>query len=44
MSRSFFDAHPREFFDFYFDRMVFRDARPNACHRKLAELGSGRHR
>lgn len=38
VSRSFFDAHPREFFDFYFDRMVFRDARPNACHRKLAEL------
>lgn len=38
VSRSFFDAHPREFFDFYFDRMVFRDAQPNACHRKLAEL------
>lgn len=38
VSRSFFDAHPREFFDFYFDRMVFRDARPNVCHRKLAEL------
>ena len=41
VSRSFFDAHPREFFDFYFDRMVFRDARPNACHRKLAELEAG---
>lgn len=38
VSRSFFDAYPREFFDFYFDCMVFRDAQPNACHRKLAEL------
>lgn len=38
VSRSFFDAHPQQFFEFYFDRMIFQDASPNACHRKLAEL------
>ena len=38
VSRSFFDAHPREFFDFYCDRMLALDAEPNAAHRKLAEL------
>lgn len=38
VSRSFFDAHPREFFDFYFRSMVFPDAQPNQAHRKLAEL------
>ena len=38
VSRSFFDAHPREFFDFYCGRMLALDAEPNAAHRKLAEL------
>ena len=38
VSRSFFDAHLREFFDFYCDRMLALDAAPNAAHRKLAEL------
>lgn len=38
VSRSFFDTHPREFFDFYFSRMLFLDAQPNQAHRKLAEL------
>ncbi len=38
VSRSFFDAHPKEFFDFYFGSMVFPDAQPNQAHRKLAEL------
>ncbi|WP_302961439.1 NAD-dependent protein deacylase [uncultured Adlercreutzia sp.] len=38
VSRSFFDAHPREFYDFYCDRMLALDAEPNAAHRKLAEL------
>ncbi|MCI8469631.1 MAG: NAD-dependent protein deacylase [Eggerthellaceae bacterium] len=38
VSRSFFDAHPRAFFDFYFDHMVHPAARPNAAHRALAEL------
>ena len=38
VSHSFFEDHPREFFDFYFDRMIASDARPNAAHRKLAQL------
>ncbi len=38
VSRSFFDAHPREFFEFYFDRMVARDAQPNRAHLSLAAL------
>ncbi|MBX9032810.1 NAD-dependent protein deacylase [Gordonibacter massiliensis (ex Traore et al. 2017)] len=38
ISRSFFDAHPREFFDFYCDRMLALDAQPNQAHRKLAQL------
>lgn len=38
ISRSFFDAHPSEFFDFYCDRMLALDAQPNRAHRKLAEL------
>lgn len=38
VSRSFFEEHPAEFFEFYFDRMVFSDAQPNAAHLKLAEL------
>lgn len=38
VSRSFFEAHPREFYDFYCDRMIALDAQPNQAHRKLAEL------
>lgn len=38
VSRSFFDAHPCEFYNFYCDRMLALDAKPNAAHRKLAEL------
>ena len=38
ISCSFFDAHPKEFFDFYFDHMVAIDAQPNRAHRKLAAL------
>lgn len=38
ISRSFFDVHPAEFFDFYCDRMLALDAKPNKAHRKLAEL------
>ena len=42
ISRSFFDAHPAEFFDFYCDRMLALDAEPNRAHQKLAELeGNG---
>lgn len=38
VSRSFFDANPSAFFDFYCDRMLALNAEPNAAHRKLAEL------
>ena len=38
VSRSFFDAHPSAFYDFYCDRMLALDAQPNQAHRKLAEL------
>lgn len=38
VSHSFFEAHPQEFFDFYCDRMLALDAKPNACHHKLAQL------
>ena len=42
ISRSFFDAHPAEFFDFYCDRMLALDAEPNRAQQKLAELeGNG---
>lgn len=38
ISRTFFDAHPDQFFDYYCNEMIARDAKPNKAHRKLAEL------
>ena len=39
LSASFFRSHPEEFFRFYQDKLVIRgDVRPNAAHRRLAEL------
>lgn len=38
VSHSFFMADPEAFFDFYRREMVYPDARPNAAHRKLAQL------
>ena len=38
LSRSFFDAHPEDFFRFYRDKMLISGAKPNAAHKKLAEL------
>ena len=38
ISRSYFDVHPEQFFEFYFDRMIAREAQPNRAHLKLAEL------
>jgi NAD-dependent deacetylase len=38
LSRSFFDAHPQEFFGFYRDKLLYPDAKPNAAHHKLVEL------
>lgn len=38
VSHSFFVRHTEEFYDFYKEKMMFLDAKPNAAHRKLAEL------
>jgi len=38
ISRSFFMRQPEEFYRFYKDKMIYPEARPNACHLKLAEL------
>ena len=45
LSRTFFDRKPEEFFRFYRNKMICPDARPNAAHKKLAELeGAGKLR
>lgn len=38
LSHTFFNRNPEEFFRFYRDKMLCLDAKPNAAHRKLAEL------
>lgn len=38
LSHSFYISHTAEFFDFYRQKMICLTARPNAAHRKLAEL------
>jgi NAD-dependent deacetylase len=40
LSHSFFMSNTEEFYRFYRDKMVYRDAKPNAAHFKLAELES----
>jgi len=38
LSRSFFDAKPAEFYRFYREKLIVKDVKPNAAHKKLAEL------
>lgn len=38
ISRSFFDAHKKEFYEFYKQYFYYPDAKPNITHIKLAEL------
>ena len=38
LSHSFFVSQTKEFYRFYQDKMLALDAKPNAAHRKLAEL------
>jgi NAD-dependent deacetylase len=38
LSHTFFFRHTEEFYRFYRDKMLCLDAKPNAAHRKLAEL------
>ena len=38
VSHSFFMQHTEEFYDFYKEKMMFLDAKPNKAHLKLAEM------
>lgn len=38
LSHSFFVRNTKEFYRFYHDKMLCLDAKPNAAHRKLAEM------
>lgn len=38
LSRSFFDTHTDEFFEFYKDKVLYPDAKPNKAHYALAKL------
>lgn len=37
VSHSFFDAAPEEFYEFYFDKLLYPNAKPNIAHQRLAE-------
>lgn len=38
ISHSFYVRHTKDFYEFYKDKLIYKDAKPNACHRALAEL------
>lgn len=38
LSHTFFKQHTKQFYDFYRDKMLWLDAKPNSAHSKLAEL------
>ena len=38
LSHTFYRRNPEEFYRFYHNKMLFPDAKPNAAHRKLAQL------
>ena len=38
VSHSYFMNHPEQFYDFYFNRMVFKDAKPNPGHIFISSL------
>lgn len=38
ISHSFFMKHTKEFYDFYFSKMVYRTALPNLAHKFIADL------
>ena len=38
LSRTYFDRHPAEFYQFYRNKMICLTAKPNAAHKKLSEL------
>ena len=38
LSHTMYERHTEEFYEFYRDKLLYPDAKPNAAHRKLAEL------
>lgn len=40
LSRTFFDSLPKEFYRFYREKLIIKDAKPNITHTKLTELES----
>lgn len=38
ISHSYFISHPKEFYKFYKDKMVYEDAEPNIAHKWIAKL------
>lgn len=38
VSRSFFESNPEDFFDFYREKLIYPEAKPNNCHIALAKL------
>ena len=38
ISHSFYVRHTEDFYEFYKDKLIYKDAKPNACHKALAEL------
>lgn len=38
LSHTFWETHPEEFYRFYRDKLIVRDAKPNAAHLRLAKL------
>lgn len=38
LSHDFFYNHPKDFYDFYFNKLVYKDALPNNCHKVLNKL------
>lgn len=38
VSHTYFEKYPKDFFEFYRDKLVYPDAKPNGCHIALAKL------
>lgn len=38
LSHTFFEQNPKEFYEFYFNQMIYPDAKPNNAHRALTYL------
>lgn len=42
ISHSFFMTHPSDFYEFYFSKMVYKNAKPNLAHYFIASLDSSK--